>query len=251
MARMASTVSLVLVAAAGVASAQDRVDVPPQEATEGPALHGWGITPFVGTDLGLGAGFGVEVETPIRLRFLASVGFMPSAYAWGAREFYVATHDGRERIGRLIEETVEYSLVVGGHVTYRPFKHHGFYFGGGYTLQHVEKSGLLSGQIEAGTDAMLPDSEREFERSFTVTQYVHFLSAQVGWQWGLGEGFTFRAAVGAAFTVNFDAELTPDFQPVNPAATMAFSDMAQQEIEDAGEDYIAPAVGLYLGYSFR
>lgn len=246
-----ATVVLVLGAATGVAAAQDRGDVPPPDATAEPALRGWAITPYVGTVLGLGAGFGVEAETPIRIRIDGGVGFLPTSYAWAARELYDATHDDREAVGRLIEELTEFSLVTGGHITYRPWARRGFYFGVGYTLQWAEKSGLFAAQFEVATDVMVPPSDRVLGRRFTVNETLHFLNAVLGWQWGLGEGFTFRAALGFAKVVHASTDLEPEFMPLDGAATAAFQTAVERRLEDDGDDYYAPSVSFYLGYNFR
>ncbi len=251
MIRSRTAASLVLVGVSSVASAQDRVDVPPSQASAEPALRGWAITPYVGTDLGIGAGFGVEAETPIRIRIDAGVGFLPTSYAWAARQIYDITHDGREAVGRVIQELTEFSLVTGGHITYRPWEQHGFYFGVGYTLQWAEKSGLFAGQFEVATGEMLPAAEGMFARQFTVNEKLHFLNAVIGWQWGLHEGFTFRTQLGFAKVVHASTELQREFEAADPVATMAFERAVERRLEDDSDDYYAPTLSFYLGYNFR
>jgi len=211
----------------------------------------WTITPLVGTDVGLDVAAGVQVEGPFRLRLAATAGWLPNAYAWGAKKYFVDALDGRKPVGELLEELIEQSFVFGTTLTARPFWHHGFFAGIGYHLVIADKTGLLIGQIENALDERAPAGRVLGRRTFETKVRAHMGEALIGWQWGLGRGFTLLATIGVIKIMSTSTTFEPEFTPADPIATKVFTNAASRLVEGAGEGTFIPSSSLFLGYNFR
>lgn len=238
-----------LVVFAGVASAQPPEGAPAWQERDIHS-HPWEVTPLVGTTVGQDLAAGVQLETPLRLRFMATAGWMPNGYAWGLGEYYQAFNPSSERVGDLLQDLYKFSFVFGANMTFRPMPRRGFFFGGGYSLQYASKSGLVAGQIELGTDTMLPPSEVGQLRLFETSTTLQSMSGMAGWEWGIGDGFMMRAALGVIVPFHSSTDLTPQFVPMDPGLVDQFTTTASERLEDAGTWLIVPTGSLHLGYVF-
>lgn len=232
----ARNIVALLVALAGVARAEER--------------RGYLWTAYAGTDAGVDIAAGAQVETPIGLRFMATVGQMPNGYAWGFKQYYTKAYGGSAGLGDLLQDTLEFAFVARGNVTWRPLVTRGFFFGAGYIFQSADKSGVLASTIEEQTGEMLPASDQGAVRTFSTTVRAHMVDGMAGWEWGLSKGFVLRVSLGALVIVHTTASFSPDYAPGRPDLTMHFTDSVSNKLTNAGTGVIAPEGALYLGYTF-
>jgi hypothetical protein len=214
-------------------------------------LSPWSVTPVVGTHVGTDVGGGLQIEAPCRLRLMVTFGWMPEAYAWIIKRVYTDIHDGREAVGNLIKDTLEGSHVAGANLSFRPWAHHGFFFGGSYYYAHTSKDALFAGELENAARMSLPETRATFSRTFSSDITMHSATGMLGWQWGLDRGFMLRATIGVMVIVSVDADYSPNFQPSNPDQVRVFSAAVERVIENEAEGVVAPTGSLYLGYTFQ
>jgi hypothetical protein len=211
----------------------------------------WSLTPLFGTHVGTDVGGGIEIEAPCRLRLMVTFGWMPEAYAWVIKRVYTDIHNGREAVGNLLQDTLEGSHVATGSLSFRPFARHGLFFGGAYAYLHTSKDALFAGELESAVRMALPETRATFSRTFNSDITAHAVAGSIGWQWGIGRGFTLRASLGVAWIFNVDADYEPNFTPSNPEQLRVFKAAVENRIETAGEDVVTPTGSLYLGYTFQ
>lgn len=237
-----------LLVLAGVASAQPPEAPPPPVPPES-YRHSWSLMPLFGTTVGLDIAAGAQLEMPGRVRVMATIGWVPNGYAWAQGEIYGSVNN-RPRIGDLLQDLTKFSWVLGANATWRPLARRGFFFGAGYGLQWATKTGLFAAQIADGTNVMFPIGEGGDLPLFQSSIKVHAMSGQVGWEWGLGDGFMLRAALGVIVPFHTTDKLTPSFVPMNPALVEEFTTAASDALEDTGTWRIFPLGSLHLGYVF-
>ncbi len=237
-----------LVVLAGVAVAQPPEAPRPQLPPEA-YRHEWTLMPLFGTTVGLDIAAGAQVSMPGRVRVMATIGWVPNAYAWAQGELYGSVNN-RPRIGDLLQDLTKFSWVFSANATWRPMPRRGFFFGGGYALQWATKGGLVAGQIEQGTDVMFPVGESDELRLFQSSVKIQAMTGTLGYEWGIGDGFLLRAAAGVIVPFHSSTDLKPQFVPMNPALVEGFTTAASNALEDAGTWRIFPAVSFHLGYVF-
>ncbi len=238
--------SLLLVA--GIASAQP----PEAPATSLPPeawRHDWTLMPLFGTSVGYDIAAGAQVSMPGRVRVMATIGWVPNAYAWAQGELYGSVQNA-PRIGDLLQDMAKFAWTFSANASWRPMARRGFFFGAGYALQWANKTGLLAAQIADGTNVMFPASEDVGVRLFESQLRLGAITGQVGWEFGLGDGFILRAAAGVVVTAHSSDELKPAFVPMNPALVEAFTTEASDALEDALAWRIFPNITVHLGYVF-
>lgn len=210
----------------------------------------WSVTALVGTGATVDLAAGLQLELPARLRVTATVGWMPHAYAWAFKKYYEGVYDGRDAVGDVVEDLLSGAFVARANVGYRPLAHRGLFATVGYALQTSSKNALVASAFEAATGRALPSADPVNPRRFETSIRAHLLDATLGWQWGIGSGFTLSASVGVLVIVSTSTRFDPLFTPADPSLTAAFVAAAEELLEDAGTGIVAPQGTLYLGYTF-
>ncbi|MCY1082764.1 hypothetical protein [Archangium lansingense] len=221
------------------------------EAEEKREGHGWDITVEANTDFPLSVGGRLGVESPWRLRLSTSLGYLPPAYMAVVNDVAVKLGAYGRNEADLIESSLKNSLVWRTHVGWRPFPRLGLYVDGGY--------GLVSLGGEVNTEDVLvtltglepPEGETVLDREYRVRSVLHMLDVEVGWRWGLGAGWTGRTALGAAFTLDSNSRVEPQFEPNQPLLVTAFSRLAEGALDRTFERYVhLPVLSFSIGYAF-
>ena len=221
------------------------------EAAETKQGHGWDITVEANTDFPLAVGGRVGVESPWRLRLSTSLGYMPAAYLQAVNEVAISLDAYDRNRADLIKDALKSSLVWRTHVGWRPFPGAGFYFEGGYGLVALGGETNPETVLVALTGIEPPVGEDVLNREYRVRSVLHMLDAEVGWRWGLGAGWTARTALGAAFTLDSNSRVEPQFQPSNSLLVTAFSRFAEGYLDETFEKYVhVPVLSFSIGYAF-
>lgn len=221
----------------------------PAEAENAPTYRHGSVTALAGTDVGLDVALGLQIELPIRVRLTGTAGWLPGGYAWILNKYYTDIFDGRPAVGELLNETVKNAFVARGMLGIRPAARRGLFVDGTYTFVISEKDGLVAGVIENAAALGLREA-LPFTNTFETTVRVHLVGAQVGWQWGIGPGWSLRAAIGFVTVFRSHASFEPNFTPKDPDLTRRIIRAAEAQIEDAGDGVTAPVGSLFLGYTF-
>ncbi|HEX5754571.1 MAG TPA: hypothetical protein VFZ09_50775 [Archangium sp.] len=239
-----NTISTLLLSTGLLTGAQAR-------AEDAPGRHGWDLTVEANTDFPLSVGGRLGVESPWRLRLSTSLGYLPAGYVGRVNDVAVGLDAYSRNEADLIENALKNSLVWRTHVGWRPFAGAGLYVEGGYGLV------ALGGEVNA-EDVLAsligiepPEGEEALNREYRVRSVLHMLDVEVGWRWGLGAGWTARTALGAAFTLDSNSRVEPQFQPSQPLLVSIFSRLAEGELDRTFEKYVhLPVLSFSIGYAF-
>jgi hypothetical protein len=213
--------------------------------------HGWDITVEANTDFPLSLGGRLGVESPWRLRLSTSLGYLPPAYLRLANDVAVGMGAYERRVADLIEDSLKNSLVWRTHVGWRPFPGAGFYVEGGYGMVALGGESNPEEVLVSLTGIDPPGGEEVLNRVYRVRSVLHMLDVELGWRWGLGSGWTARTALGAAFTLDSNSRVEPQFEPSNPLLVTAFSRLAEGYLDRTFEKYVKlPVVSFSIGYAF-
>ena len=213
--------------------------------------HGWDFTVEAQTDFPLAVGGRVGVEAPWRLRLSTSLGYVPTAYLRAVNNAAVGLGAYERNRADLIEDALKNSLVWRTHVGWRPFPTAGFYVDGGYGMVALGGETNPETVLVALTGLSPPEGESALERNYRVRAVLHMADVEVGWRWGLGAGFTARTALGAAFTLDSNSRVEPQFEPEHPLLVTAFSRFAEGYLDDTLERSVHfPLFSFSLGYAF-
>jgi hypothetical protein len=221
------------------------------EAAETQQGHGWDITVEANTDFPLSVGGRLGVESPWRLRLSTSLGYLPAAYLRAVNDVAVELDAYDRNQADLIEEALKNSLVWRTHVGWRPFPGAGFYVEGGYGLVALGGETNPETVLVALTGIEPPVGEEVLNREYRVRSVLHMADVELGWRWGLGSGWTARTALGAAFTLDSNSRVEPQFEPSSPLLVNAFSRFAEGYLDDTFEKYVhLPVLSFSIGYAF-
>jgi hypothetical protein len=221
------------------------------EAAETKQGHGWDITVEANTDFPLSVGGRLGVESPWRLRLSTSLGYLPAAYLRAVNSVAVELDAYDRNRADLIEEALKNSLVWRTHVGWRPFPGAGFYLEGGYGLVALGGETNPETLLVALTGIDPPVGEDVLDRDYRVRSVLHMVDVELGWRWGLGAGWTARTALGAAFTLDSNSRVEPQFEPGNPLLVNAFARFAEGYLDDTFEQYVhLPVLSFSIGYAF-
>lgn len=213
--------------------------------------HGWDFTVEAQTDFPLAVGGRVGVEGPWRLRLSTSLGYVPTAYVRTVNNAAVGLGAYERNRADLIEDALKNSLVWRTHVGWRPFPSAGFYVDGGYGMVALGGETNPETVLVALTGISPPEGESTLDRDYRVRSVLHMADVEVGWRWGLGAGFTARTALGAAFTLDSNSRVEPQFEPSHPLLVTAFSRFAEGYLDDTLERSVHfPLLSLSIGYAF-
>lgn len=204
------------------------------------------------TDFPLHVGGQVTLEMPTGFRVSGSLGVMPGGYVdvWNAIGVAAGGYD--DAMARLVRSSLQDSLVLRLHAGWRPVHDLGFYVEAGYGLATLGGGATTADLVEAVTDEELPASQLEGgDQRFSLDTSVHMLDVELGWLFRLGGGWTIRVAIGWALTLEAQARVKPQFEPLLPTVVDDFSGHAEEVIERTFLSWIhPPTVSLALGYWF-
>ncbi|HYO58225.1 hypothetical protein [Archangium sp.] len=213
--------------------------------------HGWDITVEANTDFPLSVGGRLGVESPWRLRLSTSLGYLPAAYVRAVNDIAVELGAYGRNQADLIENALKNSLVWRTHVGWRPFPGAGLYVEGGYGLVALGGETNAEDVLAVLTGIEPPFGESVLNREYRVRSVLHMLDVELGWRWGLGAGWTARTALGAAFTLDSNSRVEPQFEPGLPVLVNAFSRLAEGQLDRTFEKYVhLPVLSLSIGYAF-
>jgi len=191
------------------------------------------------------------IEFPGRVRLSSSVGYVPDAYlsTINAAAEELEVYD--ERVGDLIEETLEQGVVWRTHVGWRPFKHAGFYVDAGYGLLALTGNTSPEEVLVALTGIEPPEEEGALDRRYDVRSTLHMVDVELGWRWLVGEHLTARVGLGMGVTFSASSTVEPEFEPTQPTRTAVFTGLAESYLDRTYEEYVHfPTLSLSLGYVF-
>ncbi|WNG51383.1 hypothetical protein F0U60_50065 [Archangium minus] len=221
------------------------------QAEEKRERHGWDITVEANTDFPLSVGGRLGIESPWRLRLSTSLGYLPEAYVRLVNDAAVELGAYGRNEADLIEESLKNSLVWRTHVGWRPFPRAGFYLEGGYGLVALGGDTNAEEVLVTLTGVSPPIGESVLDRVYRVRSVLHMLDVELGWRWGLGAGWTARTAVGAAFTLDSNSRIEPQFVPEVPVLVTGFARLAEGYLDRTFERYVhLPVLSFSLGYAF-
>lgn len=202
------------------------------------------------TDFPIQVGGRLWVEVPYRLRFAATFGYLPGPYVDTINAFLVAVKAYDQETANLIKAALSQSLIVRLHGGWRPFRRRGAYFELGYGLAALG-GGLTGSQAIAAVTGTAPPSDPNESRGYDVKSILHLLDIELGWQWPVWRGLTFRVALGAALTVWSNTTVTPRFQPRLPGLQEQFTSAAAQYLDNTYRSYVfTPTVSFAVGWRF-
>jgi len=221
------------------------------EAAEPKQRHGWDITVEANTDFPLSVGGRLGVESPWRLRLSTSLGYLPGMYLQAVNDVAVALDVYDRERANLIKQSLKNSLVWRTHLGWRPFPGAGLYVEGGYGLVALGGETNPEDVLAALTGIDPPGGESVLNREYRVRSVLHMLDVELGWRWGLGAGWTARTALGAAFTLDSNTRVEPDFEPEQPLLVNLFTGFAEGYLDDTFEKYVhLPVLSFSIGYAF-
>jgi hypothetical protein len=210
---------------------------------------GWAITPIVGTDFALDVSGGLQIESPPRIRFTVTAGWLPSGYVDVINRVLVGRGVYNQQVADVVKTTIENSFIGRAGLSFRPAPTHGFFFGGSYILQSFGGEHTLGDKIELATGVAVPDVS-VLSRSFSLNARIHMVEASLGWEWYIGSHVMISAAVSAMKAVGANVTIDPQFTPSRPDLTRTFVDAAAQRLSTADRKIYAPIGSLFLGYTF-
>jgi hypothetical protein len=221
------------------------------EAAEPKQRHGWDITVEANTDFPLSVGGRLGVESPWRLRLSTSLGYLPGMYLQAVNDVAVALDVYDRERANLIKQSLKNSLVWRTHLGWRPFPGAGLYVEGGYGLVALGGRTNPEDVLAALTGIDPPFGESVLNREYRVRSVLHMVDVELGWRWGLGAGWTARTALGAAFTLDSNTRVEPDFEPEQPLLVNLFTGFAEGYLDDTFEKYVhLPVLSFSIGYAF-
>ncbi len=205
----------------------------------------------LGTDFPVSVGARVGAELPSGFRLSSSLGFLPGPYAEVLNGTLVGAGAYSEDTGTLILAALDSSLIWRTHLGFRPSSTRGLYVDVGYGLLTLG-GGATTAELVAGlTRYTLPDSASRESQSYRVESTLHMLDVEVGWEWVLMDRLKLRCALGGAFTVAASTTMTPEFQPLYPAAAASFEAAGEDYLNDTYTSYVfTPVATLSAGYAF-
>lgn len=202
------------------------------------------------TDFPIQVGGRLWIEVPHRIRFAATFGYLPGPYVDTINAFLVAVGAYDQDTAGLIKAALTQSLIVRLHGGWRPFRRRGAYFELGYGLAALG-GGLTGSQAIAAVTGTTPPTDPNESRGYDVQSILHLLDIELGWQWPVWRGLTFRVALGAALTVWSNTTVTPRFQPRLPGLQEQFTSAAEQYLDNTYRSYVfTPTVTFAAGWRF-
>jgi hypothetical protein len=212
---------------------------------EGPRQRRWHLGIEALTDFPIYVGTQVWAELPGRIRLSTSFGEMPDAYVDTINAVAKAAGAYDQSTADFVSEALDHAFTWRIHIGWRPLRHRGLYFEGGYGLFAVHASIGLTGIIEQATGLTAPSNTNR-GLGYKLDTTVHTLGIEVGWTWNPWRDLTLRAAIGFAATVSASVDVRPNFLAT---AQQPFLRLAGDYLEGVIEKYLfIPTIGLALGW---
>jgi hypothetical protein len=211
--------------------------------------RGWHAALGAGTDFPVAVGGRFVLETPFRLRFSTSLGFMPGPYVDAINATVVGLGGYGERTADLVKTALQSSLIWRTHVGYRVWR--GLYVEAGYGLVALGGAAAAGDLIAAVTGRPLPDSQGGAQ-PFRLDATLHMADVEVGYDFHLSPRWQIRAALGGAFTFAASTRVEPDFQPPPGSSQLVdqFARGSEAYLDDVFTSYaFTPVASVSLAYA--
>jgi hypothetical protein len=239
-------VSLALMGVSAAARADDRPTSEPR-STARQEPRSWHVRADVGTDAPATVDGRATVELPGRLRAVAAVGVLPSAYARAVDGLLTSANAYDGAASNIVVSSLSGSMVTRAHLGWRPFAESGFYGDVGYALVFLGGS-VSSGQLVSALAGRIGNFD---PGSYAISATLHMVDVEIGWEWLLAERLYLRAGVGASLTAGRTARVEPLQSPFPAAVRQRIASEAESRLEHLFTVYAnLPVVALGVGYSF-
>jgi hypothetical protein len=202
------------------------------------------------TDFPVHVGGRIYVELPYRIRLSTTLGVLPGPYVDTINAILVSAGAYDQTTADLISAALKESLVFRLHGGWRPFKRRGAYFELGYGLIGLG-GGLTGQQIIAAATGATPPADSSNSGGYDVRSILHMVDIELGWQWLVWRGITFRVAIGCALTAWSSTTVTPKSPSRFGAAQDRFAYAAAQYLDDTYRSYVfTPTITFATGWRF-
>ncbi|HEY6562179.1 MAG TPA: hypothetical protein VI072_33155 [Polyangiaceae bacterium] len=199
----------------------------------------WMVALSLATHAPVDLGLELAVETPIRLRFLAGLGYVPSGYLSVITGALVGADALNDESRTLIEDGFESGRAWRLGIGIRPFKNFGAYLDGGFS--HLS----VSGSIDANEARELTGVR--LSTSYKVKSSLSAWFLELGYQGLIADRVLLAFGFGVMRSINSRTSADPTGQP--SATESLFDDAATNAADDAIEKYgIIPTLNLRLGF---
>lgn len=212
----------------------------------------WHFTFEVGTDFPLQLGGHFTLETPGRVQIMTSLGALPSGYVDVMNAIIVGTGGYSAEIGDVVRAALRDSFLLRTRVGWRPFEEYGFYFGAGYTMATV--GGDVSGKllITLLSDDLYNQIVNEVGNGlYAIDTTLHMIDFEIGYRLLVGSGWSFRFALGSAFTVAGSTSVAARFTYLDPDIQALVESKTANFLDELYPKYVHPPVlTIAIGYQF-
>jgi hypothetical protein len=199
----------------------------------------WMVALSLATHAPVDLGLELAVETPIRLRFIAGLGYVPSGYLSIITGALVGADALNDESRTLIEDGFESGRAWRLGIGIRPFKNFGAYLDGGFS--HLS----VSGSVDASEARELTGVR--LSTSYKVKSSLSAWFLELGYQGLIADRVLLAFGFGVMRSMSSRTSADPTGQP--SAAESLFDDAATNAADDAIEKYgIIPTLNLRLGF---
>jgi hypothetical protein len=170
---------------------------------------GWHLGVSVGADIPLDAlSLGLVIQSPSGLRLSSSVGLLTDVFLGG-----MDAPDGGPTATAMMHAALRDATVWRTHLGWKPWKTHGFYASGGYSLYSFGVTMTTGDAAAALVGEMLPASLGSIPLVH-MTSTLHALDVEAGWEWPIARRFKFRTAVSAGMVITSSTSLHVEDGPL-------------------------------------
>lgn len=199
----------------------------------------WMVALSAATHAPVDIGLELAVETPIRLRFLAGLGYVPSGYLSVITGALAGADALDDEARTLIEDGFESGRAWRVGIGFRPFKNFGAYLDGGFSNLSV------SGSVDANEARELTGVR--LSTSYKVKSSLNAWFLELGYQGLIADRLLLAFGFGVMRATSSQTTADPTGQP--SATERLFDDAATSTADDAIEKYgIIPTLNLRLGF---
>ncbi len=192
----------------------------------------------------------VWLELPYRIRLSTTFGYLPGPYVDTINAVLVAVDAYNQDTADLIKAALKNSFVFRAHGGWRPWRKRGAYFEVGYALVSLGGS-LTPPETLGGATMRQAPCELNTSCGYNVNALLHMVDVELGWQWIVSKGLTFRLAFGAALTVWSQTKIEAQFTPRLPGAQEQFTAAGEAYLNDTFRSYVfTPTISFAVGWRF-
>lgn len=186
------------------------------------------------TDFPIDVGGGLALELPGRIQLSGDVGVLPGAYVDAANTTLEGLNVYDGRTGVVVREALTNSLLLRGHLGWRPFASSGFFIQAGYGVAQLGGT-VNAGDLSLATGYAIPPGVGALN-ALDISSTVELVDAQLGWRWKL-DRLLVRAAVGGAHSVGSQSQLS-----IHNGGAL---DALAAPLEQAGAQLLDSKIGQY------